>query len=87
MRTLALLALTAGLMIGNSTTAAELKVGDAAPTFESKSDDGKTWKSADHVGKQVIVVYFYPADFTNGCTKQACATATTLRSSQTKASK
>src|SRR5271168_3386075 len=73
MRKLTLLALTAGLMIGSYGTAAAPKVGDAAPAFESKSDDGKAWKSEDHVGKQVVVIYFYPADFTGGCTKQACA--------------
>jgi len=26
-----------------------------------------------HVGKKILVVYFYPASFTGGCTKQACA--------------
>lgn len=50
----------------------ELKKGDKAPSFEAKDDQGKTWKSSDHVGKKAIVVYFYPADFTGGCTKQAC---------------
>lgn len=50
----------------------ELKVGDAAPKFEATDDQGKPWKSADHVGKKIIVVYFYPADMTGGCTKQAC---------------
>jgi peroxiredoxin Q/BCP len=35
-------------------------------------DTGKPWKSADHVGKNIVVVYFYPADFTGGCTKEAC---------------
>lgn len=50
----------------------ELKKGDKAPSFEATDDEGKTWKSRDHVGKKVIVVYFYPADFTGGCTKQAC---------------
>ncbi|HEX3870605.1 MAG TPA: peroxiredoxin [Pirellulales bacterium] len=67
-----LLALAAGLFASNQAMA-QLKVGDAAPSFESTGDDGKTWKSADHVGKKIIVVYFYPADFTGGCTKQACA--------------
>jgi peroxiredoxin Q/BCP len=52
--------------------AAELKVGDAAPKFSAKDETGADWKSADHIGKKVIVVYFYPADFTGGCTKQAC---------------
>jgi len=51
----------------------ELKVGDKAPTFEATDDQGKTWKSDDHVGKKIVVVYFYPADFTGGCTKEACA--------------
>lgn len=50
----------------------DLKVGDAAPEFEAESDDGKAWKSSDHVGKKILVVYFYPADMTGGCTKQAC---------------
>jgi len=50
----------------------ELMKGDKAPSFEAIDDQGKTWKSSDHVGKKVIVVYFYPADFTGGCTKQAC---------------
>lgn len=52
--------------------AADLKVGDAAPKFSAKDDSGAEWKSEDHVGKKVVVVYFYPADFTGGCTKQAC---------------
>jgi peroxiredoxin Q/BCP len=51
----------------------DLKVGDAAPAFESKDDTGAAWKSTDHVGKKIIVIYFYPASFTGGCTKQACA--------------
>jgi peroxiredoxin Q/BCP len=50
----------------------DVKVGDPAPEFEATDDQGKIWKSSDHVGKNVIVVYFYPADLTGGCTKQAC---------------
>lgn len=50
----------------------DLKVGDAAPVFKAKDDQGKTWKSSDYVGKKILVVYFYPADMTGGCTKQAC---------------
>lgn len=52
--------------------AADLKVGDAAPKFAALDDTGKKWKSEDHVGKNIVVVYFYPADLTGGCTKQAC---------------
>lgn len=47
-------------------------VGDKAPTFTLKDDQGKDWKSADHFGKKTVVIYFYPADMTGGCTKQAC---------------
>jgi len=49
----------------------DLKVGDTAPVFQSTDDQGRTWKSADHLGEKYIVVYFYPGDFTPGCTVQA----------------
>lgn len=53
--------------------AADVNKGDPAPAFAALDDTGKEWKSADHVGKKILVVYFYPADMTGGCTKQACA--------------
>jgi len=67
----------AGLVYNGSLTAGEkgktmLKAGDKAPAFESVDENGKPWKSTDHVGKKVVVLYFYPADFTGGCTAQAC---------------
>ncbi|MBS0203874.1 MAG: peroxiredoxin [Planctomycetes bacterium] len=64
----------ATLTIGQAFAAepVDLKVGDAAPAFHAKDDTGAVWKSTDHVGKKIVVVYFYPADFTGGCTKQAC---------------
>lgn len=49
------------------------KAGEKAPSFTALDDQGKEWNSSDHVGKKVVVVYFYPADMTGGCTKQACA--------------
>ncbi len=49
-----------------------LDVGDVVPDFVAKDDTGAEWKLSDHVGKKVLVVYFYPADMTGGCTKQAC---------------
>jgi peroxiredoxin Q/BCP len=52
--------------------AADVSVGDPAPVFSSTDDQGKPWKSTDYVGKKILVVYFYPADMTGGCTKQAC---------------
>jgi peroxiredoxin Q/BCP len=52
--------------------AVDLKVGDDAPKFEVEDDKGEMWKSESYVGKKILVVYFYPADMTGGCTKQAC---------------
>jgi peroxiredoxin Q/BCP len=49
----------------------ELKVGDAAPEFEARTDADTTWESRERVGKKWLVVYFYPGDFTPGCTAQA----------------
>ncbi len=54
-------------------TSLALEPGDPAPIFEATDDAGETWKSVDHVGKGYLVVYFYPAAMTGGCTKQACA--------------
>lgn len=51
----------------------QLEVGDKIPNFEAVADDGETWKSGNIVGKKNLVVYFYPAAMTGGCTKQACA--------------
>lgn len=50
-----------------------LHVGDKAPTFAANDQDGNLWKSEDHAGKGYLVVYFYPAAMTGGCTKQACS--------------
>ena len=50
-----------------------LNVGDKAPAFSTLDDRGKQWKSSDVVGSKHLVVYFYPAAMTGGCTKQACA--------------
>lgn len=69
---LAIIALTAGAQQdAKDAKKVNLEVGDRAPAFESKDAAGLTWKSADHVGKKFIVVYFYPGDFTPGCTAQA----------------
>ena len=49
-----------------------VKVGDQAPVFSGTDDANKPWDSKNFVGKKILVVYFYPADMTGGCTKQAC---------------
>ncbi|MCC5033193.1 thioredoxin-dependent thiol peroxidase [Streptomyces sp. WAC 00631] len=48
-----------------------LQPGDTAPAFTLPDADGKPVSLADHAGRKVIV-YFYPAALTPGCTKQAC---------------
>lgn len=48
-----------------------LKVGDKAPAFESKDQDGKLHKLSDYAGKK-LVVFFYPAADTPTCTTEAC---------------
>jgi thioredoxin-dependent peroxiredoxin len=48
-----------------------LTTGDTAPAFTLPDADGKDVSLADHRGRKVIV-YFYPAALTPGCTKQAC---------------
>lgn len=50
-----------------------LTPGSKAPAFEAVADDGQVWRSSEHVGKKIVVVYFYPAAMTGGCTKQACS--------------
>lgn len=48
-----------------------LSPGDRAPDFTLEDADGKEVSLSDHRGRKVIV-YFYPAAMTAGCTKQAC---------------
>ena len=47
-------------------------VGELAPDFELRDDEGKAHRLSDRRG-HFTVVYFYPADDTPGCTKEACS--------------
>lgn len=49
-----------------------LKVGDPAPDFKAYTDEGEVWTSTDR-GDGILVVFFYPAAMTGGCTAQACS--------------
>jgi peroxiredoxin Q/BCP len=51
-----------------SSAAAELKVGDPAPDFNLQGSDGQMHHLADYKGKQAVVLAWFPAAFTPGCT-------------------
>ena len=64
--------LTATLVLGLASAAmaqtADLKVGDQAPNFKLQATDGKTYQLSDFKGKKPVVVAWFPAAFTRGCT-------------------
>jgi len=67
----------------------ELKIGDAAPAFDSTAvggvyGEGRKIALKDLRGK-TVVLYFYPKDDTPGCTKQACGLRDAWRDFQGKA--
>ncbi len=49
----------------------KLSIGNQAPDFSVKNQDGKVINLANLQGKKVVL-YFYPKDSTPGCTAQAC---------------
>ena len=66
------LGLGAGTATAQETALKDLKVGDMAPSFQGLADNGRTWNSRDGRNGGLLVVYFYPAAMTGGCTAQAC---------------
>jgi peroxiredoxin Q/BCP len=51
----------------------DLKVGDIAPDFSLLNENGLPISLKDYIGRNVVVLYFYPKDFTSGCTVEACS--------------
>jgi peroxiredoxin Q/BCP len=51
----------------------KLKVGDIAPDFSLTDEHGRPVSLKDFLGKKPVVLYFYPKDFTSGCTTEACS--------------
>ena len=49
-----------------------MRVGDKAPSFELPDQNGDIRKLADLLEDGPVVLFFYPAAFTPGCTKEAC---------------
>jgi len=49
-----------------------LNIGDFAPDFETTDEEGVQFRLSDYRGRKVVL-YFYPRDFTPGCTAEACS--------------
>ncbi len=50
-----------------------LEVGSRAPEFVLPNDEGVEISLTDLLADGPLILYFYPADFTPGCTKEACS--------------
>ncbi|HKE48926.1 MAG TPA: peroxiredoxin [Rhodanobacteraceae bacterium] len=69
--TLLFAATFAAPVLAEEPAAAAPEVGQAAPDFKLEDQNGKWHTLATHSGKYVVL-YFYPKDFTPGCTKEVC---------------
>jgi len=63
--------LTLSVCSMNSFSQNKLSIGDKAPDFAGKDQDGEQIALSDFKGKKVVL-YFYPKDQTPGCTQEAC---------------
>lgn len=72
MKTLSLLAAVV-LLAAPAFAGKPLKAGDKAPDFTAPLSDGTEFTLSKSLSQAPIVLYFYPKDFTPGCTKEACA--------------
>ena len=50
-----------------------LQVNEQVPIFQAVDSKGSKWNSQNFRGQKHLLIYFYPAAMTGGCTKQACA--------------
>jgi len=60
------------LLTLNNYAVSPLEKGDKVPGFSSIDENGEAWDLSDQRA-DYYVIYFYPAAFTGGCTKQACS--------------
>jgi len=51
----------------------KIKIGSKIPEFNLQDQDGKDVSIKNRIGKNSLVIYFYPKDDTPGCTKEACS--------------
>ncbi len=50
-----------------------ITVGDSIPVFSLRDQNDSLFNISDHIGKKILVIYFYPKDESSGCTKEACS--------------
>lgn len=65
--------LLAFLQFWGGNASAQLKTGDKVPAFSLKDQNGQEFNVGQLLGKQPLVIYFYPKDETSVCTKEACS--------------
>jgi peroxiredoxin Q/BCP len=62
------------LLVTASLASSQVKLGEKVPNFSAIDQDGSTWHLRKHLkSSDYLVIYFYPAAFTGGCTAQACS--------------
>lgn len=59
--------------IFSKSTAQKVKEGDVLPNFKLKNQNDEWVEMTQFIGKQALVIYFYPKDDTPGCTTEACS--------------
>jgi len=50
-----------------------IQMGDKIPEFSLKNQNDDDFSISSLIGRKVLVIYFYPKDYTPGCTKEACS--------------
>jgi len=68
MQILGLISMPVALSLQGVAAAGEttLKIGDTLPPFQANDQNGNLWRSKDHIGKENLVIYFFPAALTGG---------------------
>lgn len=61
------------VMLFSCSSKSQVKVGSKVPSFQLKDQDGNDFDISTVLGKQPLVIYFYPKDETSVCTKEACS--------------
>lgn len=56
-----------------------MTIGDLAPDFQLPLHTGEEFRLSNYRGRKNVVLYFYPRDFTWGCTKEGCLFSSNIR--------